>query len=679
MSINFSTPHRVDVPVTDLDDDDDDILFDQQPKLNDLEYNPPKPSFLQRFKRLVSNNYQPIENYELTEYDDFIIQDEPISRPNNKRYIYILFFVFMAFLALLVFIFTGKSPPVLHKMLISNSTHNFYPTTIVVSLDGFHPHYISAELTPALHEIMTSDYGAPYMIPSFPSSTFPNHWTLVTGLYPSEHGIVGNTFYDPKLRKQFVNTNPKVGGLDPDFWHGGEPIWRTAANQGVRSAVHMWPGSEVPGVGIDNGPLFVDRYNGLELLSSKVSRVMGWLDIEDIETRPELILTYVPTIDLYGHKYGISGANLSTALSYVDDFVNLMKKEISVRNLTDIVNLIFVSDHGMAPTSNDRLLYVDDLVNMLKIDHVDGWPLYGLRPAKGVSVDEIYDEMTSKLSEVDAENFDIYKVQDLPKEWNFGGSLNDHKFNYRLAPIWVIPHVGYAVTTHAQMKEKNNDYTPKGVHGYNNTELLMRATFLGSGPYFKAKLSDSKKVQPFSNVEVYNIICDSLNLIPSPNNGTISNGYIDSPVSGKYILSEEWTDNLTYPNLGFQVNHLVEEATYDLLWKPKGSLPEQSATPVKNPNPEDPLKSAESALDPNPSLSRPSGFTSIAVSRPAPSDAGDSLKLFDHVGEEIDEFLDDISEGVEDTLEDVGDIAEELGKGAKEAWDKLNNIVHGDN
>ena len=107
---------------------------------------------------------------------------------------------------------------------------------------------------------------------------------------------------------------------------------------------------------------------------------MGWIDRESIETRPELILTYVPTIDQFGHKYGISGQNLTEALTYVDNFIDLMQQEIHKRNLDEIVNMIIVSDHGMAPTSNDRLLYLDDLVDLDKIEHIDGWPLFGLRP-----------------------------------------------------------------------------------------------------------------------------------------------------------------------------------------------------------------------------------------------------------------------------------------------------------
>ncbi|CAH6719677.1 ectonucleotide pyrophosphatase/phosphodiesterase 1 [[Candida] jaroonii] len=674
MSVNYST-HRVDVPVTDLDDDDD-ILFNEQMgrhvgNIDDLDFgineNPP---FWKRFTNYFRSNYSPIESYELRDASRFDINDEDdedddeqlkvqdtkIKRLiNNPRVAYLILSITLIIGGLLFGVKYTSSYTVLNmKPLLSNSTHEFYPTTIVISLDGFHPHYISPKLTPALHDMMMNEFGAPYMTPSFPSSTFPNHWTLITGLYPSEHGIVGNTFYDPKLNKQFVNTNPKQGGLDPDFWQGGEPIWKTAFKQGVNSAVHMWPGSEVPGVGIDGGPLFVDRYNGSELLSSKVKRVMGWLD-EDIKKRPELILTYVPTVDSYGHKYGISGDELKKALTYVDDFVSLMRKEISHRHLDKIVNLIVVSDHGMAPTSNDRLLYLDDIIDLNKIEHIDGWPLFGLRPFKEHSTEDIFKELQENLSTKDnKDSFDIFRLEDLPEEWNFGHK--DHKFNYRLAPIWIVPKVGYSITTHSQMEENNNDYTPKGVHGYNNTELLMRALFVASGPYFKS----SSKIKPFKNTEVYNIICNTLNLVPSPNNGSFQGG--QATINLIDSLPDNWTDDLIYPDLPYEVDHLVEDATYDLLWKPKEGKMKTVYT-SKNPNPEKSIVAEESTFGTfDPSLPKPSDFSKTLDATPSIPTTTTKPGLFDnlwddlsHLGNDIGEGFDDLADQIDDTFDEVGD------------------------
>lgn len=711
MSINYSAPHKVDIPVTDLDDDFDDIVYQEQAHsgtlgslvdaLDDLDFDLEQPhdSWYYKLKGFFNRNeYDKVESYELrdtTDLNDFTISDEEFEPTNKaitdlKRKHFKGFIFLLTSLAVVVVLyftkFTGSTTAYLnYKNTVSNSTHDFYQTTIVVSLDGFHPHYVSPKLTPALHDMMMNQYGAPYMTPSFPSSTFPNHWTIVTGLYPSEHGIVGNTFYDPKLKKQFVNTNPKQGGLDPDFWQGGEPVWETAFKQGVNSAVHMWPGSEVPGVGIDNGPMAVDRYNGLELLSSKVDRVMGWLDEPDIKNRPQLILTYVPTIDLYGHQFGISGPNITNALTYVDNFVSLLRKELQSRNLTDIANLIILSDHGMAPTSNDRLLYLDDVVNMTKIEHVDGWPLFGLRPYKSYSVEDIYNELTTNFGNQEEHiqnNFDIYKVEDLPEEWEFGGKTNKHNFNYRLAPIWVVPKVGYSVTTHDQMKEKNNDYTPKGVHGYNNTELLMRATFLAEGPYFSSILSEGNKmVKPFRNTEVYNLICQSLGITPAANNGTIKDGYMVPIISQQNVLPKDWTDSIVYPGLDYEVSHIVEDATYDLLWKPKKDNSEGMKTIFmsSNPNPAESLISEESSLSANPdiTLPKPSDFSEVhsgETSAADDSDASDSDKEDDKSPSLLDSLLDKINH-IGDEIEDkLGDLTEDINDGAEQVEDYLDDF-----
>lgn len=689
MSVDYGTPHAVDIPVTDLDDSEDDLLFVERARdldINNLDYEhqDQPPGLLTRVRDYFNrepltpstDSYEMLDpshgSFEIEEEDPGLeetrraidLRDYKIKRLNDKLN-YTIGVAGLALMAIVaVFLFRKNTVAASYmaasvKNVLSNGTHNFHATTIVVSLDGFHPHYISAKLTPTLHNMLVHDYGAPYMEPSFPSSTFPNHWTLVTGLYPSEHGIVGNTFYDPVLDRQFVNTDPKTGGLDPDFWRGGEPVWTTAFKQGVNSAIHMWPGSEVPGVGIDGGgPLEVDRYNGSELLSSKVDRVMRWIDTPKIDERPELILTYVPTIDQFGHKYGISGPELSEALTYVDDFVRLMQLELQKRHLSNIANLIIVLDHGMAPTSDDRILFLDDVVDMSKIEHTDGWPLFGLRPKEDVSVTELYDEILSNLKD---ENFQLFRVEDLPAEWNFGGQTDDHRFNYRLAPIWIIPKVGYSVTTHRQFEANGNTYTPKGVHGYNNTEVLMRAIFLGSGPYFEKRLSSSnKKVAPFANTEVYNMICESLHIQPSANNGSDL-----SVLSLKNSLPDGWTDKVEYPGLPYDVEHIVKGATYDLLWKKPNRPYPTTVSASTNDHPYQSLVSEESSL----SEMQPEKF-------PKPSDFLETTEkplqteppygIFKSIGEQFDDMLDN----AEDVMESSGKIFSDALKGG---YDQVND------
>ncbi|KAK9477396.1 alkaline-phosphatase-like protein [Lipomyces japonicus] len=423
------------------------------------------------------------------------------------------------------------------KILLTNGTHEFYSTTILISLDGFRPAYLSPEITPTMHGLFSSGFSTPFMYPSFPSVTFPNHYTIVTGLYPSSHGIVGNTFWDPEFEEGFNYHDPKVS-LDPKWWKG-EPLWVTATKNGLNAAVHMWPGSEVSWGRYQ--PNIVDKFNQTETLDKKVSRVLGWLDFE-IDSRPEIIFCYVPTIDSLGHKYGIEGPEINIGLSQVDGMVSSILNGINDRNLTSVVNVVIVSDHGMAPTSNERLIFLDDFLTVEDIEHNDGWPLYGLRPHANVSTKEVFAEIKASRADVTEhggeakDNLDHWKVyfkDDLPVEYHFGGPSGG-MYQDRIAPIWLVPEAGWAFTTHEKFETNNYDFRPKGLHGFNNTHPLMRSLFIAKGPHFESDF----KAEPFYNVEIYDIICASLNITGAPNNGTLNGELIQLPQD--WIDEAEW-------------------------------------------------------------------------------------------------------------------------------------------
>ncbi|KAK9461463.1 alkaline-phosphatase-like protein [Lipomyces oligophaga] len=425
------------------------------------------------------------------------------------------------------------------KVLLNNGTHDVYASTILISLDGFRPDYLTPEYTPTMWEMFNAEYSTPYMLPSFPSVTFPNHYTLVTGLYPSSHGIVGNTFYDSDLDDYF-NYHDPGHSLQSNWWKG-EPIWVTASKNGVRSAIHMWPGSEAPWG--DYEPEFVDKFNQTEVLSKKASRILGWLDLE-IDTRPELILCYVPTIDTLGHKYGTLGPQIDAGLKEIDEMVSTIMSGLDERNMTSIINVVVVSDHGMASTANDRLIFLDDLIDTKLIQRVDGWPLYGLHPSVNSSAENLFNSLSASLqtfreqddiaATIDLEHLQIYRREDLPAEWHFGGPYGGI-YQDRIAPIWIVPEAGWAITTHDKFEASNFDFHPKGLHGYNNTHPLMRALFLATGPHFQSGF----KAEPFYNTEVYEMICSSLNITAAPNNATLAG----SPTQ----LPDDWMDPVQFP------------------------------------------------------------------------------------------------------------------------------------
>ena len=359
------------------------------------------------------------------------------------------------------------------------------------------------------------------MIPSFPSLTFPNHYTLVTGLYPEHHGIVSNSFWDTDLQESFYYTN-KEHSMQPKWWNAAEPLWETAERQGVRTAIHMWPGSEAH-IG-EHEPSHIDKYNGSEVLPSKVDRILGWLDkpgavdpgFSASDPRPGLIAAYVPNVDADGHLYGPNSTEIRKTIMEVDSMLNSLLHGLERRNLTEIVNVVIVSDHGMATTDTERTIQLEDLVDTSLIEHTDGWPHYGLRPKNPSDVQTLYTQLKDAAEKWPDHPFDVYlKENDMPSRFHF--SKND-----RIAPLWIMPHAGWAIVKRdefnvADAKQKNEIYHPRGIHGYDHEDPLMRAIFVARGPAFPHK--PGAKVKPFQNTEIYNVVCDSLGLEPVSNDG----------------------------------------------------------------------------------------------------------------------------------------------------------------
>lgn len=377
--------------------------------------------------------------------------------------------------------------------LLSNGSAEFAPTTVLISLDGFRADFLRRGITPTLNSFIAEGVSPKYMVPSFPSVTFPNHYTLVTGLYPESHGVVGNTFWDPELQQEFYYTD-HARSMQPKWWLGGEPLWVTAENQKVKTAIHMWPGSEAH---LKPEPTFLDQYNGDEPLSKKVDRILEFLDMPSPgpnldSQRPQLIAAYVPVVDADGHKYGPNSTEIQKTITAVDTMLHNLFTGLDRRNLTKIVNIVVVSDHGMATTSVDRLIQLDDLIDLEMVEHMDGWPLYGLRPKNPSDLQGLYDTLLAES--VQNPNFDVYlRDKNMPTRYHFSK-------NERIAPLWVVPKTGWAIVHKEdfdvkEAKSKGETYHPKGLHGYDHEHPLMRAIFVARGPAFPHK--------PNSQLEIF--------------------------------------------------------------------------------------------------------------------------------------------------------------------------------
>ncbi|KAK5944493.1 hypothetical protein PMZ80_003775 [Knufia obscura] len=437
------------------------------------------------------------------------------SRPPYIRFVLMsasiaALFVLLAYGAYRASQSSEASSPVSKQL--SNGTHVFEATTILISLDGFRADFLQRGLTPSMNAFISSGVSPQYMLPSFPSVTFPNHYTLVTGMYPESHGIVGNQFWDQEFQEEFYYTNISVS-MQSKWWEAAEPIWVTAEKQGIKTAIHMWPGSEAHIHNVE--PTFLDKFKPYEKLPKKVDRILEFLDKEP-EERPQLIAAYVPDVDRDGHKYGPNSTEIHATIASADQMLTLLIEGLLERNLTEIVNLVVVSDHGMATMSAHRMVQLDDIIDMSLVDHIDGWPLRGLRlknPERDVPV--LYQQL-SKAAERHG-TFDVYTLDTMPERYHFTN-------NPRIAPLWVVPRTGWLVIERedfdiAAAIAAGEEFHPRGIHGFDHEHPLMRAIFIARGPAFPH--APNSRVPVFQNIEVYNIVCDSLGMASHSNNGTI--------------------------------------------------------------------------------------------------------------------------------------------------------------
>nr|XP_031857489.1 uncharacterized protein CI109_007108 [Kwoniella shandongensis]KAA5524561.1 hypothetical protein CI109_007108 [Kwoniella shandongensis] len=379
----------------------------------------------------------------------------------------------------------------LPRALLSNGTHPFHPTILLISLDGFRPSYLSSHphLLSNILALSTSTHGlrAESMQPIFPSLTFPNHWALMTGLYAESHGIVANDFWDPRVFGEgkgghFMYTDSEKS------WHSewwlGEPIWSVVEREGRKSAVSMWPGPPVTMAGI--APSYFVPYRKLEP-PAKLHQIFEWLDLP-LDDRPEFIASYFPDIDQSGHKGGPDSAEVNNSLGVIDEMIGGLVAGLEQRNLIGIVDVIIVSDHGMASTSNERIIYLDDILGQDGVDaieHKDGWPSVGLRFKEGVDEDK-YLRMLLDAAEQSNGTFAVYTHDTMPDRWHFS-------HGHRIAPIYIVPYLGWAISDHHEHEViHEGDYRPKGNHGYDNIFPEMQAVFFAHGPFAKSLKITSK-------------------------------------------------------------------------------------------------------------------------------------------------------------------------------------------
>lgn len=372
------------------------------------------------------------------------------------------------------------------------------PTVILISMDGFRWDYLDRADTPNFDKLVKNGVKAKSLIPILPSKTFPNHYTIVTGLYAENHGIVSNSMYDPEFDARFWIGQGSAPVRESRWW-GGEPIWVTVEKQGQVAAAMFWPGSETIIQGVQ--PSFWYVYDESITNEERVDQVLSWLELPSDE-RPTLITLYFSDTDNAGHDYGPNSPEVEMTVENLDKLMGRLLSGLESRGLINIVNILIVSDHGMAQLSRDRIIFLDDYINVEAATIVD-WLPAAIWPNKGKE-----DELFTALFEAHPK-LTVYRKEEIPDRYHY-------RNNRRIAPIIAIPEVGWSVTTHEYFDSHPDRYTG-GTHGYDPINKSMHAIFIASGPAFKKGVSGPS----FTNIHIYSLIAEILSLEPAPTDGSI--------------------------------------------------------------------------------------------------------------------------------------------------------------
>ena len=366
---------------------------------------------------------------------------------------------------------------------------------ILVSLDGFRFDYTAKDGAKNLLALAARGASAPDgMIPSFPSLTFPNHYTIATGLYPEHHGIVANSFYDPDRKESYSYTDDKT--VTDGSWYGGTPLWVLAEQQGMRAACFFWPGSEAEIHG--KRPSYYLSYDDHYPFEKRVEQVLAWLKLPP-EMRPHFITLYFAEPDHAGHRFGPDAPETAEAVRNVDDMIGKLADGIAASGLP--VDLIVLADHGMETLQGDWVS-LDKWADLSKFE-TSGPLLYAPSEAEA---EKAYHSLLGA-----SDKFKVYRRADVPEYLHFNS-------NPREGDPVVVPTGPFPFVARMADLKGGSSKPPAGAHGYDAKQMpSMKAIFYAAGPDIRPGV----KVAPFENVNVYPLIVNLLGLQSGPVDGQL--------------------------------------------------------------------------------------------------------------------------------------------------------------
>jgi predicted AlkP superfamily pyrophosphatase or phosphodiesterase len=376
---------------------------------------------------------------------------------------------------------------------INRPEHRQKPSLLLVSFDGFRADYLDRFDLPNFRRVMARGTRARGLHPVFPTITFPNHYSLVTGLYPEHHGVVENSYFDPVRNAPFSFRNPLTA--TDGSWYGGEPIWVTAERQGMVAACFFWPGSDADVKGIR--PTHWNRYDGTIPNERRIETVLAWLRLPD-DRRPHIITLYFSDVDSASHKGALAGSDVAASVKAVDTALGMLLDGLDRLENRDRVLLMLTSDHGMADTASVRIVQLGDLIDTTGLRVGFSGPVTSLHVSSEAGTPAaVRDRLNAKLQHGRA-----YLRKEMPERYHFRASP-------RGGDVVVVMDEGWLMAT--SILNRGLFQREWGEHGWAPDLPSMKAIFLLAGPGIPAGLT----IPEVENIDVYPLMTELLGLSPA--------------------------------------------------------------------------------------------------------------------------------------------------------------------
>ncbi|XP_053486532.1 glycerophosphocholine cholinephosphodiesterase ENPP6 [Ictalurus furcatus] len=380
---------------------------------------------------------------------------------------------------------------------------------LVFLIDGFRYDYMDdLQNLPGFQEIVHNGVKVDYMTPDFPSLSYPNYYSLMTGRHCDVHQMTGNYMWDQHSSEEFlIGTNPS--SRLPMWWDGSEPLWVTVQKQGKKAYMYYWPGCEVTILGVK--PTFCEKYVTSPSLKNLNDAIENGLNVLKNDVA-DMVAVYYENIDVEGHHFGPGSEQVRTAVRSLDAAFQTLNHKIKEKDLEDDLNVIMFSDHGMTDIKwMDKVIELEAYINMSNmINMMDRGPVVSLWP-KPAMLEETYKALQA------AKNMKVYRTHEIPDRYHY-------KRGKFVSPLTLVADPGWFITENKSTLPywQNDTGEPMGWqhgwHGYDNEFLDMRGFLLAQGPAFKKNF----RAGPIRSVDVYNLMCNTLDIHPLPNNGSWS-------------------------------------------------------------------------------------------------------------------------------------------------------------